>query len=131
QGDNPSYNWGNTSQYTGIFFRRSVIRLADVGRGTSYTFLAGEKYINPDNYFSGADGGDNENLYVGFDNNIGPGTPLPPLQDVNGFGDTFRFGSAHIAGLNMLNCDGSVSLVAYTVDQTLWKNSGNRNPNYP
>ena len=60
---------------TGIVYRGSLIRMADVTDGTSNTYLAGEKYIDPDYYANGSDGGDNEAGLVGDDND----TPLDRL----------------------------------------------------
>jgi prepilin-type N-terminal cleavage/methylation domain-containing protein/prepilin-type processing-associated H-X9-DG protein len=124
--DENTFDWGNTSQYTGIIFRRSQIRFADITNGTSNTYLLGEKYLNPDHYLDGQDPGDNENMYVGFDNDINRTTFSPPLQDTRGVQDTFRFGSAHIAGLNMLMADGSVQFVEYTIDPATFRRAGDR-----
>jgi prepilin-type N-terminal cleavage/methylation domain-containing protein len=101
QGDDPNYGWPNTSNFTGVIFQRSAIKMTTIPNGTSNTFLAGEKYLNPDNYATGNDGGDNESMYVGMDNDISRDTNAPPLRDQKGLGDTFRFGSAHPGGLNM------------------------------
>jgi hypothetical protein len=86
----------------------------------------GEKYLNPLNYRTGRDRGDNENTYVGFDNDICRATWNPPLQDRPGLQDTVRFGSAHTAGLNMVNCDGSVRFVTYDVDPAVHRRAGDR-----
>jgi prepilin-type N-terminal cleavage/methylation domain-containing protein len=126
-GDDPSYPWPDTSFYTGVIFQRSGIRLTDVLNGTSNTFLAGEKYLNPDNYRTGNDPGDNENLYVGFDNDLSRTTDYAPMKDEVGYQDTFIFGSAHTAGVQMLHCDGSAELISFTVDPTVFKRAGNRN----
>jgi len=48
------------------------------------------------------------------------------MKDTFGVGDTFRFGSAHSSGVNMLYCDGSVSYVTFSVDPTVFKRAGNR-----
>ena len=34
--------------------------------------MVGERYINPVDYLTGQDGGDNEIMYVGFDNDTTP-----------------------------------------------------------
>src|SRR5262249_29394734 len=88
EGDDPNYKgWHNTSKLTGIVFERSRVRPADVTNGASNTYLAGEKYMNPDYYRTGNDFGDTENLYVGFDNDINRVTAWPPLQDRPGMKD--------------------------------------------
>ena len=127
QGDSGSYNWPSTAAFTGVIFQRSDIALRDIWNGTSNTFLAGEKYLNPNAYYNGSDPADNENLYVGFDNDISRSTDYPPQRDTVGYGNTFIFGSAHTAGLNMLHCDGSVQFIVFGVDPAVFKRAGNRN----
>jgi prepilin-type N-terminal cleavage/methylation domain-containing protein len=127
QGMDPSYGgWHNTSGLSGVVFERSLIRLDDVINGTSNVYLFGEKYLNPDHYFNGQDGGDNECMYVGYDNDISRDTSSPPMQDTKGYSDTFRFGSAHQYGLIMLYCDGSVRQIPYNIDPTVHQSAGSR-----
>src|SRR5439155_13749124 len=104
----------------------SKTRVADVTRGTTHTFLAGERYINPDNYTTGKDSADNEGQYNGGDNDNSRCTFNPPMQDRSGFADSKRFGSAHGGGLNMLVADGSVQFVSYAVSIDVWKPAGTR-----
>ena len=125
-GHDPTYAWPSTANLHGIVFQRSTIRVIDVVRGTSNTWMVGEKYLNPQNYLTGEDAGDNETMYVGFDNDLYRDTSVPPMQDTIGVSDTQRFGSAHVDGLNMLKCDGSVQFVNYNVNPTLWSAQGNR-----
>jgi prepilin-type N-terminal cleavage/methylation domain-containing protein/prepilin-type processing-associated H-X9-DG protein len=126
-GDSTTYGWPNTSNFTGVIYQRAGIPLVWITNGTSNTFLAGEKYLNPNNYSNGADGGDNESMYAGFDNDVARDTASPPMKDNPGVGDTFRFGSAHTGGVNMLYCDGSVQFITYSVDPAVFKRAGNRN----
>ena len=107
----------------GIFSPGSQTRLAHVQDGTSHTYLFGEKYITPDDYFSGFDPGDDQNFYIG--NNVDIcrwsrdrfGTPVPPLQDRAGFSDVYhRFGSAHPSGWHVAMCDGSVRSMGYEME---------------
>lgn len=121
--DNGTYSWGNTDLYTSIVFRRSKITLAMIRRGTSNTYMAGEKYLNPHHY---GDGSDNENKYVGCDNDICLDTYSPPMQDLAGFPDQQRFGSNHTGGVNMLYCDGSVGNISFSVDPAIHKSASNR-----
>jgi prepilin-type processing-associated H-X9-DG protein len=124
-GDN-TYGWPNPSTYNGIVFLRSEIRLMDVTRGASNTFMVGEKYLNPDNYYTGTDPGDNESMYVGYDNDINRTSNELPLQDRHGLTNTFAFGSAHIGGFNMCYCDGSVRFIEYGIALSVYAPSGSR-----
>ena len=132
QGDSPSYTgWSDTSRYTGLSFERSTICMAHVTDGASFTFFVGEKYINPDHYLSGADPGDNENCYTGFNNdNYRVTHPDAKLKrDQPGVQDTRAFGSAHPAGCNFVFCDGSVKLIPWGVDGAVYSQLGARNDN--
>ena len=128
-GDTESY-WsgraGDTALYNGPFFPRSQIALVTLTRGTSNTIVFGEKYMNPATYTTGTDPSDNESLYVGMDNDIYRCTFSAPLQDLKGYQDTRRFGSAHIGGLQVCMGDGSIRNVAYSVNPAAWAVAGNR-----
>jgi prepilin-type N-terminal cleavage/methylation domain-containing protein/prepilin-type processing-associated H-X9-DG protein len=118
--------WDNPNNYNGVIFLRSEVRLPDVRGGTSNTYLLGEKYLNPANYFNGQDSGDNETLYCGFNNDVNRVTFDPPARDRLNFNSTTIFGSMHDFGLNMAMCDGSVTTVAYTVSRSVWQPMGSR-----
>ena len=49
----------------------STLNFASVKDGLSYTYLLGENPICPDMYLSGQSNGDNENQYIGFNQDIG------------------------------------------------------------
>ena len=125
-GDTLTYDWPDPSTYTGVIFQRSLISLINVTNGISNTFLAGEKYLDPDAYTSGTDIADNENMYAGFDNDISRSTGNPPRPDQAGYSNPFIFGSAHFAGLNMLYCDGSVKFILFGSDADVFRLAGNR-----
>jgi prepilin-type processing-associated H-X9-DG protein len=126
QGDSSSYRWPSTAACTGILFQRSAVSLSQITHGASNTFLAGERYINASQYADGMDLGDNEGMYVGFDNDGYRVTVKPPQRDRAGYDHPELFGSAHPAGVHMLYCDGAVRLVSYDVDPTVFFDAGRR-----
>jgi hypothetical protein len=117
----------NWQTYSGISFEKSTVRKDDVSDGCSQTVMLGEKYLGVHLYGTGADGADNENQFVGFDNDTHRGTAGPPLQDRWGYGDGLSFGSAHAQSSNFAMCDGSTFTVNYSVDATVFKYLGTRN----
>jgi prepilin-type processing-associated H-X9-DG protein/prepilin-type N-terminal cleavage/methylation domain-containing protein len=126
EGDDPNYTWPGTSKCTGIVFPRSSISSSQITRGTSNVIAAGERYLNPEHYLDGLDWGDNEAMYAGFDNDTCRVTYFPPKQDRNGKQELTRFGSAHSGGMNVLYCDGSVRLVSYGIEPSVFSASGRR-----
>ena len=126
-------SWGKIAALSnGVFYAGSEIRVADIDDGLSNTYMLGEKFLNPDCYFVACDHGDNENFYVGDNQDLvrwtsnSYGDPLTPRQDLPGYGDAFGFGSAHPAGLNMALCDGSIRSVSYTIDVYVHRYLSNR-----
>jgi prepilin-type processing-associated H-X9-DG protein len=105
-----------------------------ITKGTSGTYMLGEKYLNPDDYSTGLDWGDNESAYNGFDNDLyrltyyaGESPPSHiPIQDTPGLPDYERFGSAHATGMHMAFCDGSVQMINYSIDPQTHRWLGNR-----
>ena len=103
QGDT-TYTWPDplAAPYlvTGVSYLRSQVTMANIPDGASNTYLIGEKYLNPDAYYSGTDNADNEASTNGFDNDNGrcgyPGGI--PLQDTPSYADMYRWGSAHATG---------------------------------
>jgi prepilin-type N-terminal cleavage/methylation domain-containing protein len=146
QADSGTYNWfpgiHARTDYTrkdglyganGVIIRHGSIRMADILKGTSNTYMIGEKFLPPNKYEPSvgnlSDGGDNENMYCGYDNDVERVTYRMPLQDRSTklpTDSTFRFGSAHFSGLNMMMCDGSVTHINYNIDPLVWRSGGNR-----
>ena len=128
-GGDPAQAPSAADTYPGIVYDKSTIKLALITDGLSNTFMVGEKYLSPAAYQTGTDAADNENLYVGFDNDnarsVGA-SYFPPRQDTRLVANLQIFGSAHPGGFNMVMCDGSVRLIQYNIDQTSYRNLGHR-----
>jgi prepilin-type processing-associated H-X9-DG protein len=118
-------------KWCGVIYQRSQTRITDISNGTSNTYLIGEKYLNPTDYFTGQDPADNEVMYIGTDNDIervtfSPEYATTPRQDKRGYQNTQIFGSAHVSGCNMLYCDGRVEFVDYNIAQAVHTRAGDR-----
>jgi len=127
QGDT-SYNWPNLKRHNGITANRSQISMAKISDGSSKTYLIGEKYLNPVNYATGKDWGDNHNLFSGDDMEIVRfgGQDAELSRDRPGLVIYFGFGSAHPNGCHMSMCDGSVRMVAFSLDGEVHRRLANR-----
>jgi prepilin-type processing-associated H-X9-DG protein len=121
--------WTGASQPTGVVYQKSLIRMRDIGKGTSNVYLAGERYIDAKLYETGSDPSDNESMYVGYDNDLYRTANNQPSQDTPGVQATDRYGSAHFGGFNMAYCDGHVDVITYDVNLTVFKAGGNRHGN--
>ena len=106
-GDTWSNHYGTAANgVSGVIYRRSECFSSMIKDGTTYTYLAGEKYVNPDNYYTANQiggnfyCGDNKSWDEGFDydtirwtgsaGGIGttPGnSPLVPKLDKAGYSD--------------------------------------------
>jgi prepilin-type N-terminal cleavage/methylation domain-containing protein len=112
----------------GISFEQSTTRKDDIKDGPSQTLLLGEKYLPANAYGNGTTSADNENEYVGMDNDIGRTTCCPPKEDRWG-DDTngpWAFGSAHPNAANFILCDGAVISISYSVDAENFRRMGTR-----
>jgi prepilin-type processing-associated H-X9-DG protein len=132
---NPAtYGWGfgYPGAQNGISYQRSRVRAAQISDGTARTAMVGEKYLNPERYFDGADGADDQCVYTGHDRDnsgyTGNGKDrMPPRLDRPRVSLGFRFGSSHATGVNMAFCDGSVHHIDYDVGEEVWRRFGGRN----
>jgi hypothetical protein len=109
----------------GVVGAISMVRAKDISDGLSRTYLLGEKYVNPDNYFNGLDNGDNQPMFGGYDWDYdrfaGPEPADPyyqPRRDQRG-AELIIFGSAHSAIFNISFCDGSVKSLGYDIDPVI------------
>jgi prepilin-type N-terminal cleavage/methylation domain-containing protein/prepilin-type processing-associated H-X9-DG protein len=130
-----TYGYVNIStppnELTGVSYRHSQTKIREVVDGTSQTIYAGEKYLNPDDYYTGDDGADNESLYSGFNNDQSRFSEASPLRDRAGVTIYNYFGSPHPTTCNFVFCDGSVHAISYAVEAATFKNLGNRKDRVP
>jgi prepilin-type N-terminal cleavage/methylation domain-containing protein/prepilin-type processing-associated H-X9-DG protein len=138
-----THTQGSFATGDGIFYVRSMRKIADIKDGTASTYLAGEKYCNPDLYENGKDPADDQAATMGWDWDIvrfsgrscdgDPDWPITtPTQDTPG--DNTRqvcFGSAHAASVNMAMCDGSVQAISYSIDAAVHQRLGCINDGLP
>lgn len=136
QGDDPEY-WMKFPEQTGVCVAHSQLKTAKIRDGMSNTYMMGEKYLKPENYYAnGIDLGDNHSAYTGLNWDVvrtsskaPTGSPYdyqPPQQDTEGYYNFWKFGSAHLGSFNMAYCDGSVQDIAYTIDPELHRQHCNR-----
>ena len=121
-------------EYTGITYFHSEVKLGQITDGTSNTYMIGEKYLNPDDYFNGNGDADNEPFYVGYDNDtsrLADPRHGQPRQDQPGFRHTELYGSAHASGFHVVFVDGSVHAVSYGIDLEVHRRLGNRKDGLP
>ena len=140
RGDDPDYPWPNQEgfgimpavAFTGISHVHASATQRRITDGMSQTYLAGEKYLHPDQYANGEALGDNDSLYSGYcsDNHRFTALSAPLSRDgqaaIDDHGANYRFGSAHPAGVNFVYCDGSVQVVAFDVDPEIHYLAGHR-----
>jgi type II secretory pathway pseudopilin PulG len=113
-------------EFDGVIYGRSRVTLKQITDGASKTLLIAEKYMTSENYETGADYGDNENMYIGFNNDVCRSTAFPPMQDAFGHQEISRFGSAHPGTFYAAMCDGSVQPIVYDIDEVIYRALGSR-----
>jgi prepilin-type processing-associated H-X9-DG protein len=115
----------NPSTYNGVSFGCSTVRTADIRDGVTNTLLISEKYLALNASSNGStsvgSGSDNENMYVGMDNDLYRCTYSQPVPDSTNIYDPLRFGSPHNDSLNASLCDGSVRTISYAITPTVWQ----------
>lgn len=136
----------NSSQgpYRGVIVRSGYNRrstFANVVDGTSNVMAIGEKMLRVAAYDAG-DWHDDAGWTDGWDPDIMRYTAFRPYPDQeltapnqgtapDGNDVGFHFGSAHPAGMNSVFGDGSVKLISYNIDTTVFNNLGHRQDGNP
>jgi prepilin-type N-terminal cleavage/methylation domain-containing protein len=123
----PGYIGGET--YTGVTQPYGLVRASNIRNGMSNMLMAGERYLDTDNYYNGNDPADDQGWNIGYDYDVNRwgGPNYPPAQDMAGYENPQNFGSAHPSGFAMVLCDGSVHKFNYAIDTTLMGHMANRN----
>ncbi|MCI0332363.1 MAG: DUF1559 domain-containing protein [Planctomycetes bacterium] len=132
-----NYNWwwsplgkvlvGNRlNVLTGVSFQRSEVGIKHITDGTTHTYLIGERYLNPVDYETGLDGGDNETWCTGFNNDNFRNAFDLPEPDRAGVFYSDRFGSAHPGGWFVSWCDGHVEMMSYDIELLVHRGNANR-----
>jgi prepilin-type N-terminal cleavage/methylation domain-containing protein/prepilin-type processing-associated H-X9-DG protein len=115
---------------TGVMYRTSMCTTAMIKDGTSKTYLLGERYLDPDYYYTYSLCSNDQGWDQGYDYDTDRWTASPPVRDRAGYVDNGGcdtiFGSAHPATFNMAFCDGSVHPISYSIDPGVHKSLGNR-----
>lgn len=123
-GDRGTFAWPSLKDHHGILANHSAVTIGMITDGTTKTYLAGEKSINPDMYTTGWDFGDDQTIYNGgwrdvvrFSKRMNQLLPL--VRDQPGKDTSWHFGGVHVHGVNFAMCDGSVRSVNYSVQPEL------------
>jgi prepilin-type processing-associated H-X9-DG protein len=74
---------------------------------------------------------DNENPFMGYDDDSVRISAVAPLRDRRGVGPNLCFGSAHSSTCNFVFCDGSVHAIAFAIDEDTFSHLGNRRDRVP
>jgi prepilin-type N-terminal cleavage/methylation domain-containing protein/prepilin-type processing-associated H-X9-DG protein len=130
-------DWWVEGDTTGPCCYGSTCSMTQISDGSSNTYLAGDRYLNPSDYYTGMATYDDQGWISGNDydqirftytcKNEEENAPSDPMRDREGFaGSGYNFGSTHSAGFNMVFCDGSVQTIPYDIDLRTHKNLGNR-----
>jgi prepilin-type N-terminal cleavage/methylation domain-containing protein/prepilin-type processing-associated H-X9-DG protein len=140
EGDSATYGWttkiyGDPKTTNGVFYLHSRTKLKDVIDGTSHTYMAGEKYLNADAYYTSDENDNDQPWCIGFDidinrwvNNSSAGWPQ---RDRRGVENDSAFGSAHANAFNMVFCDGAVHSISYDIEGEVHRRLGVRNDKLP
>ena len=114
-----------TAMNSGVFFAHRQYTLKEILDGTSKTYLAAEKFINPDTIDVCKDLGDDQGPYVADERDTvrwgswsnSSADYLAPRRDRSGADNSWGFGGPHSTTFNAVFCDGSVHAIAYDISE--------------
>ena len=121
--------------FTGIMYTHLIIKLNDITDGCSSTYMVGEKYVTPKDYFTGLSHGDNRSPFCSTELDtvrraaVGNVDLPPTFEGADRTSEILAaqcFGSIHPGSLNMGMCDGSVLRIPYNVDMLIHRRLCNR-----
>ena len=130
-----TFRFPTSEEYDGISHCASQIRIGQITDGTSKTYAAGERYLDPRHYNTGVLHSNDWSMYVGIQDDIYRSTFVDtrrgggrnPTQDTDGLDLGENFGSAHPGGCYYAFCDGSVQFLSYDIDLLVHSYHGSRN----
>ncbi len=113
----------------GIVYTRSTVKTVD--DGATCTYLAGEKHLNIDKYLT-SDTDNDQGWDLGYDWDVNRWTNIgaSPFQDDH-VTRAQSFGGPHSVGVNMVFCDGHVTVVSFDVNAEVHRSLGNRKDGSP
>jgi prepilin-type N-terminal cleavage/methylation domain-containing protein len=118
---------------TGTCYHKSAVKLRQIADGTSHTLMVGEKFIDP-NFYLDVGFADHHGVFTGEEAaqfRVTDPHQLPQKDrilaggayDANGY---YRFGSPHTNGFQAVLFDGSVHVIGYDTDPSIYRRMGNR-----
>lgn len=130
-----------TNNWNGVTHHVSELRLGQIEDGTSKTIAVGEKYLNVDEYSTGAGAADDQHFWVGVDRDmngylatVNPdnGNPILgdnglPARDRPGQSFNWKFGGPHESGWMAVFADGHVDYIQYGTEPVVVWAFGGRN----
>jgi hypothetical protein len=110
--------------------RSEKVGLTNIPDGTSNTVMLGEKRMDLGQL--GKNQPDDDQGYVaGWDWDTIRWGQNPPAKDKKGEWTPDRFGSSHLAGVNIALADGSVRVIRFSIEASVWKRLCSRNDGQP
>jgi len=126
-GEDGSYDWEQSLKTcNGVSFQRSEVNFSHIEDDTSKTYMLGEKYLDPAEYETGVDWGDDACYFTGVDHDNWRWSFDHPAQDQFGQSGWDFWGSAHPATFHMVMADASVQAISYDIDLTVHERLGSR-----